>query len=190
MELAAQQRGQVVRPAHALAGPRAAGPGAPQADVVEGGGGQGGSAVHAQAEGQRLRVVRGRGEQPGLHGGVRTGERHRGDPGPVRAVGGLVAGERPAGAGQPQPARGGRRDRAGPPGLVLGVVVLHSYAVAAGHHHRGVRRTRLGALPDDDPGLGPGHDAAAHRHALAVDRAVAGAPALARVVQRRDQAGQ
>ncbi len=38
---------------------------------------------------------------------------------------------------------------------VSGVVPLHPHPVAAGDHHRRVRRRRLGGRLDDDPGLGP-----------------------------------
>ena len=95
------------------------------------------------------------GEQPGLRGGRQPGQRGRADPGPVRAVGGVVAGDRVAGPGQPQPARRGRGHLPGQAGHVVGEVPLHPHAVASGDHHRRVRRTLAGARLDDDPGLGP-----------------------------------
>jgi hypothetical protein len=83
----------------------------------------------------------------------------RADLGPLRAVGRLVAGERIAGAGQPQPAGGLRGDPARAAGYVLDEVVLHPHAVAAGEQHRRVGRSLLRALFDHDSGLGPRHHA-------------------------------
>ncbi len=162
-----------------VAGPGAARPGARPADVIEDGGvlAGGDDPVFSAAEalGDRL-VRRGGGEQPGLDGRRQPGQADGADLGPVRAVGRLVAGDRVAGAGQPQPARGCRGDGARLARRVVGVVVLHPHPVVRGDHHRRVRRSRLGALLDDDPGLGPRHEAGS--------RADPGA------VPGRDQAGQ
>ena len=145
-----------------VAGPRAARPGARPAEVIEDGGvlAGGNDPVFPAAEvlGDRL-VRRGRGEQPGLDGRRQPGQVNGAHLGPVRAVGRVVAGDRVAGAGQPQPARGGRGDGARLARRVVGVVVLHAYPVVCGDHHRRVRRSRLGALLDDYPGLGPRHEA-------------------------------
>ena len=95
------------------------------------------------------------GEQPGLHGGGQPREGRGADQRPVRAVGGVVAGDRVSVAGQPQPARRGRGHAAGQAGGVVDVVPLHPHAVGPGDHHRRVRRALRGVLLDDDPGLGP-----------------------------------
>src|SRR6185437_12766845 len=119
------------------------------ADVVEDGLGHGGGAV-AGLEGH------GRGhEQPGLNGGVQSGQPDGADPGPAGAVDGVIAGEHVAGAGKPQPARRGGGDGAGQAGGVVEVVGLQADAVGAGGHDGGVGRALTQALLDDDPGLGP-----------------------------------
>src|SRR6266498_1870669 len=61
----------------------------------------------------------------------------------------------------------GGRDLARHARRVLGVVVLHPHAVTAGHHHRRVGGTRLRALLDDDPGLGPRPEARHHARSVA-----------------------
>src|SRR6266568_459720 len=61
----------------------------------------------------------------------------------------------------------GGRDLARHACRVLGVVVLHPHAVTAGHHHRRVGGTRLRALLDDDPGLGPRPEARHHARSVA-----------------------
>ena len=90
-----------------------------------------------------IRDVIGRGgEHADLYGGRQAGQVDGADPRPVAAVGRVIAGDGVAGAGQPQPARSGRRDRARGAGGVVGVVVLHAHAVAAGDHGRRIGRGR------------------------------------------------
>ncbi len=110
----------------------------------------------------RREVQRRGGEHACLHGAGQPGDARRADLGPVRAVGRVVPGDHVARAGQPQPARRRRRHRPGQARNITGVVVLHAHAVAAGGHHRGVGRSGPGAAGDDDPGLGPRHQARSH----------------------------
>jgi hypothetical protein len=167
VEPATLQRGRVAGATDVLAGPCLAGPGALPGEVVEGGGGLGGAARGASQYERlagRLRVLGGGGEQPDLHGRCQPGQAGGAEGDPVGAVGRLVAGNGGTAAGQPQPARGGRGDRAGLAGGVVAVVVLHPYAVAAGDHDRGVGRSRPGAGLDDEPGLGPRRQTEARAH--------------------------
>ena len=103
------------------------------------------------------RVLRGGGEQPGLHRRCQPGQGDGADLGPAGSVGGVVAGDDVAGPGQAQPARRRRGHAARQPGRVAGVVPLHPGAVAAGDHDGRVRRSLAGACGDDQPGLGPRH---------------------------------
>src|ERR1039458_9828882 len=118
--------------ARILAGPRAGRPAAGPAEVIEDGGVLAGAdqPVFPAAEALGDRLVRGgRGEQPGLDGRRQPGQVNGAHHGPVRAVGRVVAGDRVAGAGQPQPARGCRGNGAWLARGVAGVVVLHAYPV-------------------------------------------------------------
>ena len=138
--------------------------------MIEDSGGLGGAAAIAGAAERVLghRVARRGSEHAGLDGRRQPGELDRAHLGPVRAVGGVVAGDRVAGASQPQPARMRRRNGTRQPGGIPGEVVLHPDPVTARHHHRRVRRALMGAALDDDPRLGPlgqaGHQAAADLH--------------------------
>src|SRR5208282_2739005 len=82
---------------------------------------------------------------------------------PVRAVRRVIAGDRVAVAGEPQPARACRRDGTGQAGRIARVVPLHPHPVAAGDHHRRVGRALAEVLLDDDPGLRPRHEAGPQR---------------------------
>ena len=141
--------------------------------MIEDAGGLGGAAVIAGAAERVLghRVARRGSEHADLDGRRQPGELDRAHLGPVRAVGGVVAGDRVAGASQPQPARMRRRNGTGHPGGVPGEVVLHPDPVTARHHHRRVRRALVGALLDDDPRLGPLHQAGHHVAAADLHRA-------------------
>ena len=94
---------------------------------------------------------------------VSPGRGRGADQRPVRAVGGVVPGDRVSVTGQPQPARRGRGHAAGQAGRVVDVVPLHPHAVRPGDHHRRVGRALRGVLLDDDPGLGPRLEAAWRR---------------------------
>ena len=71
----------------------------------------------AAAEAEEYAAARRGGEQPGLDGGGQARQRDGAHPRPVRAVGRVVAGDRVAGTGEPQPARARRGDGAGQPGV-------------------------------------------------------------------------
>lgn len=140
-----------------VAAPRAAGRFALQTDMVEDGSGLGEAAaasilLHRQD-------ARGGDKETDLHRGRQPGQVSRADPGPLRAVGRVVASERGTFAGQPEPARELFGDVAWDAGDVVGEVVLHPHPVAAGDHHRSVGRSLCGALLDHDPGFRPRLDA-------------------------------
>jgi len=142
------------------AGPGTAVLAAAQADTVERGGGVGGRRGPGCAGDLLVRLLEvsgGRDEHPGLHDRGESGQGDGADPGPVDAVGGVVAGDDVAGPGQAQPARRRRRRRARQPGSVAGVVPLHPRAVAAGDHDGRVGRSLPGTRGDDQPGLRPRH---------------------------------
>ena len=125
--------------------------------MIEDAGGLGGSAVIAVPAERALRhrVARRGREHADLDSRRQTGQLDRADRRPVRAVGGVVASDRVARPGQPQPARMCRRNGTGHPRGVPGEVVLHPDPVTARRHHRRVGGALVGALLDDDPRLGP-----------------------------------
>src|SRR5262249_31694916 len=94
----------------------------------------------------RRQVARGGDKEPDLHRGRQSSQVCRADLGPLRAVAGLIAGNRSARAGQPEPARRLRGGAARSAGHVLGEVVLHPHAMVAREHHCRVGRPRFGAL--------------------------------------------